>query len=59
MIYRAEFEDDEIEVFDCDDDIEAMEEAEDLEADHGELYSLSEVDSDYEDVRDVYNYDEE
>lgn len=53
-IYKAEYEDDEIEVFDCDNDTEAMSEAFEHEKKHGILFNLYEVDENYDTVRMVY-----
>lgn len=54
-IYKAEYADGEMEVFSyCDNDREAMEEAESYEKDHGTLFNLFEVDEDYNEIRTVY-----
>lgn len=54
-IYKAEYADDEIEVFSyCDNDCEAMKEAEMYESEHGTLFNLFEVDEDYNEIRTVY-----
>lgn len=54
-IYKAEYADGEMEVFSyCDNDNEAMEEAELCESEHGTLFNLFEVDEDYNEIRTVY-----
>lgn len=53
-IYKAEYEDDEIEVFDCDNDTEAMSEAFEHEKEHGTLFNLYEVDENYDTVRMIF-----
>ena len=54
-IYKAEYEDGEMEVFSyCDDDKEAMEEAESCESEHGILFNLFEVDENFDEIRTVY-----
>ena len=51
-IYKAEYEDDEIEVFSyCDTDEEVLKEAYDYEEEHGTLFNLFEVNEDYEVIR--------
>lgn len=54
-IYKAEYADGEMEVFSyCDNDREAMEEAESYEKDHGTLFNLFEVDENYDEIRTVF-----
>lgn len=53
-LYKAEYEDDEMEVFSfCDTDEEALKEAYDYEAEHGTLFNLFEVNEDYEIIRTI------
>ena len=53
--YKAEFEDDEIEVFSyCSNDDEALKEAFSMESEHGTLFNLFEVDEDYNTLRTVF-----
>lgn len=53
-IYKAEYEDDEIEVFSyCDTDEEALKEAYDYEKEHGTLFNLFEVNEDYDIIRTI------
>lgn len=53
-IYKAEYADDEIEVFSyCDTDEEALKEAYDYEEEHGTLFGLWEVNEDYDIIRTV------
>lgn len=52
--YKAEYEDDEIEVFGyCETDEQALKEAYDYEAEHGTLFNLFEVDNDYNEIRTI------
>ena len=54
-IYKAEYADGEMEVFSyCDNDSEAMEEAESCEDEHGIVFNLFEVDENYNEIRTVY-----
>lgn len=54
-IYKAEYADGEMEVFSyCDNDSEAMKEAESYESEHGTLFNLFEVDENYDEIRTVY-----
>lgn len=54
-IYKAEYEDENIEVFSyCDNDKEAMKEARSYENEHGILFNLFEVNEDYEEIRTVF-----
>lgn len=54
-IYKAEYEDDNIEVFSyCDNDEEAIEEAMNCENEHGILFSLFEVNENYDEIRTVF-----
>lgn len=54
-IYKAEYSDDEIEVFSyCDTDEEAMKEAESYEDIHGVVFNLFELDEGYNEIRTVY-----
>ena len=53
--YKAEFADDEIEVFSyCSNDDEALKEAFSMELEHGTLFNLFEVDEDYNTLRTVF-----
>ena len=53
--YKAEFADDEIEVFSyCSNDDEALKEAFSMESEHGTLFNLFEVDEDYNILRTVF-----
>lgn len=53
--YKAEYEDDEIEVFSyCSTDDEALDEAFSFEDEHGALFNLFELDSDYNEIRTVF-----
>lgn len=53
-IYKAEYEDDEIEVFSyCDTDEEALKEAYDCEEEHGTLFNLFETNEDYDIIRTI------
>lgn len=55
--YKAEFEDEELEIMKCDNDTDAMTEAESYEEEHGilfNLYELNELNEDYEEIRTVY-----
>lgn len=55
MIYRAEYADDEIEVISfCDNDDEALNEAFEMEAEHGTLFNLVELDEDYNEIRTIF-----
>ena len=54
-IYKAEYEDNEIEVFSfCDNDTEAMEEARSYEKEHGILFNLFELNENYDEIRTVF-----
>lgn len=54
-IYKAEYADENMEVFSyCDNDKEAMEEAESYEKEHGILFSLFELNEDYKEIRTVF-----
>ena len=54
-IYKAEYADGEMEVFSyCDNDKEAVKEAESYEEEHGTLFNLFEVNENYEIIRTVY-----
>lgn len=54
-IYKAEYADGEMEVFSyCDNDSEAMEEAESCESEHGTLFNLFEVNENYDEIRTVF-----
>ena len=54
-IYKAEYADGEMEVFSyCNNDKEAMEEAESCEDEHGIVFNLFEVDENYDEIRTVY-----
>ena len=54
-IYKAEYADGEMEVFSyCDNDKEAMEEAERCEDEHGIVFNLFEVDENYNEIRTIY-----
>ena len=53
-IYKAEYEDDEIEVFSyCDTDEEALKEAYAYEEEHGTLFNLFETNEDYDIIRTI------
>lgn len=52
--YKAEFEDEELEIMKCDNDTDAMTEAESYEEEHGILFNLYELNEDYEEIRTVY-----
>ena len=53
--YKAEYEDDEIEVFSyCDNDDEALKEAFSYENEHGTLFNLFELDENCDTVRTVF-----
>lgn len=53
--YKAEYADDEIEVFGhCDTDEEALAYAFECEAEHGTLFILVEVNEDYDAIRTVF-----
>lgn len=52
--YKAEFEDEELEIMKCDNDTNAMTEAESYEEEHGILFNLYELNEDYEEIRTVY-----
>lgn len=54
-IYKAEYADENMEVFSyCDNDREAMEEAESYEEEHGTLFNLLELDENYNEIRTVF-----
>ena len=54
-IYRADYEDGELEVFSyCENDDEAMREAESYESEHGIVFNLFELNEDFEEIRTVY-----
>ena len=54
-VYKAEYKDENFEMFCyCDNDEEALEEARKCEIDHGELWNLSEVNEDYEEIRVIF-----
>lgn len=54
-IYKAEYEDEEMEVFSyCDNDEEAMKEAESYEKEHGIVFNLFELDENYDVIRTIY-----
>lgn len=54
-MYKAEYADENMEVFSyCDNDEEAMKEAESYENEHGMLFNLFELDENYEVIRTVY-----
>ena len=54
-IYKAEYADDEMEVFDfCGDDLEALQEAKSKVRQHGILFNLFEVDENYNEIRTIY-----
>ena len=53
-IYKAEYADENFEIFSfCDNDAEAMSEAEEGEKEHGALFGLFEVDEDYNEIRTI------
>ncbi len=53
--YKAEYEDDEIEVFGyCSTDDEALDEAFSFEDEHGTLFNLFELDDNYEVIRTIF-----
>lgn len=52
--YEAEYEDNEIEVFDSENDTEAFSEACEYEKEHGIIFNLYELDENYDKVRTVY-----
>lgn len=53
--YKAEYADDEIEVFGyCDTDEEALKEAFEYESEHGTLFNLFEVNEEYDAIRTVF-----
>lgn len=55
--YKAEFADDEIEVFSyCSNDDEALKEAFSMESEHGTLFNLFEVDEDYNILREALSW---
>lgn len=55
MLYKAEYEDGEFEIFSyCSDDDEAIFEAQAQEQEHGTLWSVHEVDDNYDEVRTVW-----
>lgn len=51
MIYRADFADDNFEIIRCDTDEDALREAWNLEQEHGQLFNLSEIDENYDEIR--------
>ncbi len=54
-IYKAEYADENMEVFSyCDNDKEALKEAENYEKEHGTLFNLFEVDENYDEIRTVF-----
>ena len=54
-IYKAEYEDGEFEIFSyCNNDKEAMSEAELHENEHGVLFNLLELNDDFDEIRTVY-----
>ena len=54
-LYKAEYEDDELEIFAyCSSDNEAIEEAFSFEDVHGSLFELDEINEDYDVVRRVF-----
>lgn len=52
-IYKSEYEDNEIEVFFCGTDEEALKEAYEYESVHGTLFNLFEVNEDYDIIRTI------
>lgn len=52
--YKAEYQDEEFEIFTCKDDTEAMKEAELYEDSHGTLFNLFEINNDYDEIRTVF-----
>lgn len=54
MKYQAEFEDNEIEVFDAESNEEAITEAFKMEKDHGNLFNVTLLDDDYEEVETIF-----
>lgn len=53
-VYKAEYADNEIEVFSfCDTDEEALKEAYDYEEEHGTLFNLFEVNEDYDIIKTI------
>jgi hypothetical protein len=51
--YRAEYSDENFEIIVADNDSEALNQAWEYENEHGTLFNLVEVDSDYEEIRTV------
>ena len=52
-IYKAEYEDEEMVVFERDNDAEAMSEVFKHEKEHGIVYNLYELDENYDEVRTI------
>lgn len=52
--YKAEYQDEEFEVFTCENDEDAMKEAKDYEEVHGILFNLFEINEDYDDIRTIF-----
>jgi hypothetical protein len=52
--YRAEFEDDEIEIFTADTDSQAINEAFKMEEEHGTLWNLHSLDENYNEIKTVF-----
>lgn len=52
--YKAEYADENFEVFQCDNDREAIQEAESYESEHGVVFNVYEVDENYDVLRMIY-----
>ena len=54
MIYKAEYIDDEMEVYQDETDLEALTEGYSMEKQHGHLISIFELDEDYNEIRTIF-----
>ena len=54
MTYRAEFEDDEMEVFEADTHEKAVPEAYKFEKEHGDLFNVTALDEDYNEIETIF-----
>ncbi len=54
MTYQAEFEDNEMVVFDAGNDVDAMEQAWKFESEHGSLFNVFLLDDDFNEIRTVF-----
>lgn len=53
-MYKAVYADDNFEIIQANNDIEAIQEAERYEAEHGDLFNIWEINNDYEEIRMIF-----